>query len=94
MTRPQDRRRRTERDLLQKAADKARSDASRGQAESKVRRAPIVPYDRFSFVGLLDELALAAGRGDLPDGVRRTAVELAEKLLAEDEEKPDRAPWP
>ena len=80
MTRPRDRRRRADRDLIAAAADVARKEAARGQAEHAAGRGPIVPYDRYVFVGLLDELSLSAGRGELPEGVRRLAVELAEKI--------------
>ncbi|QUH03191.1 hypothetical protein HUO13_22295 [Saccharopolyspora erythraea] len=84
MTASRDRRRRSDRDLLARAAQVARRQAAQGQAESAVGRAPIVPYARYVFVGLLDELALSAGRGELPEGVRRLAVELAEKVVEEE----------
>ncbi|MEV0699791.1 hypothetical protein AB0I53_18050 [Saccharopolyspora sp. NPDC050389] len=83
MTGPRDWRRRQERELLRAAAEKLRGEARREQAEAAVGRALIVPYERYVVVGLLDELSLAAGRGELPDGVRRLAVELAEKILKE-----------
>lgn len=72
-----------ERDLIKRAADKARREASQGQSDNAIGRGPIVPVERYKFVGLLDELALAAGAGTLPDGVRRLAIEIAEAVLAE-----------
>ncbi|SDZ51439.1 hypothetical protein SAMN05216215_108731 [Saccharopolyspora shandongensis] len=74
---------RAEQDLIIKAAEALRKQSRRQQAESQVGRAPVVPADRYVFVGLLDELALAAGRGELPEGVRRAGLELCEAMLAD-----------
>lgn len=45
----------------------------------------VFPLDRFKVVRLLDELALAAGRGELPRGVRRSLLEVCDALNAEAE---------
>ncbi|MGW1678520.1 hypothetical protein [Saccharopolyspora sp. NPDC002376] len=74
---------RAEQNLITKAAEELRQQSRQQQAESQVGRAPVVPADRYVFVGLLDELALAAGRGQLPDGVRRASLELCEVMLAD-----------
>jgi hypothetical protein len=83
----QEHQRRVDSDLLAAAANKARREASQGQAENAVGRGPIVPYDRYVFVGLLDELSLSVARGDAPAGVRRLAVELAGKIIAEPDQR-------
>ncbi|MBB5158396.1 hypothetical protein [Saccharopolyspora phatthalungensis] len=75
--------RRADHDLIALAAEAVRRHARRQQAESAIGRAPIVPGDRYVLVGFLDELALAAGRGELPADVRRVGLELCEKLIAE-----------
>jgi hypothetical protein len=75
--------RRADHDLIARAAESVRTHARRQQAESAVGRAPIVPCERYVLVGFLDELALAAGRGELPAGVRRVGLELCEKLIDE-----------
>jgi hypothetical protein len=80
--------RRTDHDLIARAAESVRHHARRQQAESAVSRAPIVPADRYVLVGFLDELALAAGRGELPAGVRRVGLELCEKLITETSNDP------
>jgi hypothetical protein len=72
---------RADRDVIAKAADKARREASQGQAAASAGLGLVVPYDRFVFVGLLDELAWAASRGELPRGLRAVAVEMAETIL-------------
>ncbi|MGW3469685.1 hypothetical protein ACWDKQ_14725 [Saccharopolyspora sp. NPDC000995] len=83
VTHAQLRQRRADHDLIARTAECVRRRARRQQAESAVGRAPIVPYGRYVFVGFLDELALAAGRGELPAGVRRVGLELCEELLGE-----------
>ncbi|MFI0462770.1 hypothetical protein ACH347_01675 [Saccharopolyspora sp. 5N102] len=75
--------RRADHDRIARAAESVRRHARRQQAESAVGRAPIVPADRYVLVGFLDELALAAGRGQLPADVLRVCLELCEKLIAE-----------
>ncbi|MGW1679375.1 hypothetical protein [Saccharopolyspora sp. NPDC002376] len=74
---------RAEQDLITTAAETLRRQSRQQQAESQIGRAQVVPADRYVFVGLLDELALAAGRGELPEGVRRTTRELCEVMLAD-----------
>ncbi|MGW5645047.1 hypothetical protein ACWEV3_40900 [Saccharopolyspora sp. NPDC003752] len=74
---------RAEQDLITKAAETLRQQSRRQQAESQIGHAPVVPADRYVFVGFLDELALAAGRGALPDGVRRKGLELCEAMLTD-----------
>ncbi|WP_406691503.1 hypothetical protein REH65_05220 [Saccharopolyspora sp. ID03-671] len=46
------------------------------------------PLDRYKVVRLLDELALAAGRGDLPRDVRRAVMAVCDGLRAEAERTP------
>ncbi|GAB2677231.1 hypothetical protein GCM10027271_42570 [Saccharopolyspora gloriosae] len=82
-TRAQRERWREEGARLAQAAERAREEARRGQAAGLAGIAPIVPVSRYIWVGLLDELGWAAGRGELPGGVRRLALEMAEEILAE-----------
>ncbi|QUH04221.1 hypothetical protein HUO13_28580 [Saccharopolyspora erythraea] len=82
-TERQYRQRRAARDRIAAAADRARTTASRGQAEHAAGRAPVMPADRFVFIGLLDELALAAGLGQLPAGVLRLALEASDAVMRE-----------
>ncbi|WP_190824745.1 hypothetical protein [Saccharopolyspora pogona] len=74
---------RRDRDRITQVAETLRRASRRQQAESQVGRAPIVPAERYVLVGFLDELALAAGRGDLPAGVRRVGLELCDALMRE-----------
>lgn len=74
---------RRDKERIADVAETLRLASRRQQAESQVGRAPIVPADRYVLVGFLDELALAAGRGELPASVRRVGLELCDALMRE-----------
>lgn len=72
---------------IQRTADALRRASNQQHAVSLAGHAPVVPTDRYRVLALLDELSLAAGRGDLPDGVRRAALAVCEGLDREIEGK-------
>lgn len=43
----------------------------------------VFPVSRYKVIGLLDELALGAGRGEPPHGVRRAVIDVCEALRVE-----------
>lgn len=76
--------RRTDRDLIQQAADKIRRESRQHRVEIQGDQATIVPVQRSAVLGLLDELAWAAARGELTESVRSHTLRVAEKILEDD----------
>lgn len=71
--------------LIQQAADKVRRESRHQQGENLVGRAPIIPVDRYVFVGLLDELGSTAARGELRGEFRRVTLALCRTIVDSDE---------
>ena len=83
MNRRQWERRRAEQAHLARAAERLRRDTAQSQAEHTAGRGPLIPFDRYIVVGLLDALARAAGNNDLPEDVRSVSNELATAILTD-----------
>ncbi|WP_461152355.1 hypothetical protein [Saccharopolyspora tripterygii] len=83
MTDRQWERRRADQARIETVADALRKASRQQQADSIAGHAPVIPTERWIVLRHLDALGLAAGRGELTDSVRRSALELCEAISRE-----------
>ena len=76
-------RRRADQMRIETVADRLRHASRQQQADSIAGHAPVVPTERYVVLRHLDALGRAAGRGELPDSVRRSTLELCDALARE-----------